>query len=65
MSHDKIKSAMRRALELALLGPAKGVNPQVGAVILDKHGEIIAEGWHRGSGTPHAEVDALRASGIV
>ena len=59
MSNDKIKSAMRRALELALLGPAKGVNPQVGAVILDKHGEIIAEGWHRGSGTPHAEVDAL------
>jgi len=59
MSHDKIKSAMRRALELALLGPAHGVNPQVGAVILDKNGEIIAEGWHRGSGTPHAEVDAL------
>ena len=53
------ESAMRRALELALLGPAWGVNPQVGAVILDASGSIIAEGYHRGSGTAHAEVDAL------
>lgn len=59
MSYDKIKNAMRRALELALLGPAHGVNPQVGAVILNAEGEIIAEGWHKGAGTPHAEVDAL------
>jgi diaminohydroxyphosphoribosylaminopyrimidine deaminase/5-amino-6-(5-phosphoribosylamino)uracil reductase len=50
---------MRRALELALLGPAHGVNPQVGAVILDSDLNIIAEGFHRGSGTAHAEVDAL------
>ncbi|NCW68233.1 MAG: bifunctional diaminohydroxyphosphoribosylaminopyrimidine deaminase/5-amino-6-(5-phosphoribosylamino)uracil reductase RibD [Marivivens sp.] len=50
---------MRRALELALLGPAWGVNPQVGCVILDADGQIIAEGWHRGAGTAHAEVDAL------
>ena len=53
------ESAMRRALELALLGPAYGVNPQVGAVILDASGAVIAEGYHRGSGTAHAEVDAL------
>ena len=53
------ESAMRRALELALLGPAWGVNPQVGAVILDASGAIIAEGYHRGAGTAHAEVDAL------
>jgi diaminohydroxyphosphoribosylaminopyrimidine deaminase/5-amino-6-(5-phosphoribosylamino)uracil reductase len=59
MSYDKIKNAMRRALEIALLGPAHGVNPQVGAVILNAEGEIIAEGWHKGAGTPHAEVDAL------
>jgi len=51
--------AMRRALEIALLGPAYGVNPQVGAVILDKDLNVIAEGWHKGAGTPHAEVDAL------
>ncbi|MBG6055500.1 diaminohydroxyphosphoribosylaminopyrimidine deaminase/5-amino-6-(5-phosphoribosylamino)uracil reductase [Salinibacterium sp. CAN_S4] len=51
--------AMRRALELAALGPATGVNPQVGCVLLDATGTIVAEGWHRGAGTPHAEVDAL------
>jgi diaminohydroxyphosphoribosylaminopyrimidine deaminase/5-amino-6-(5-phosphoribosylamino)uracil reductase len=50
---------MHRALELALLGPAYGANPQVGAIILDKGLNIIAEGWHKGAGTPHAEVDAL------
>ena len=22
-------------------------------------GEVLAEGWHRGAGSPHAEVDAL------
>lgn len=51
-------SAMRRALELAALGPA-GVNPQVGAVILSPDGSVLSEGWHRGAGTSHAEVDAL------
>ncbi|MEY3909067.1 MAG: bifunctional diaminohydroxyphosphoribosylaminopyrimidine, partial [Actinomycetota bacterium] len=40
------EAAMRRALELALNGPAFGTNPQVGAVILDHGGEILAEGWH-------------------
>ena len=50
---------MRRAIELAANGPAKGVNPQVGCVVLNPAGDIIAEGWHRGSGTAHAEIDAL------
>ncbi|NNC13007.1 bifunctional diaminohydroxyphosphoribosylaminopyrimidine deaminase/5-amino-6-(5-phosphoribosylamino)uracil reductase RibD [Planctomonas sp. JC2975] len=50
---------MRRALELATLGPAEGVNPRVGCVILSPEGSVLAEGWHRGAGTPHAEVDAL------
>ena len=59
MRSHKYEFAMRRALELALLGPAHGVNPQVGAVILDSDLNIIAEGFHRGSGTAHAEVDAL------
>jgi len=52
------RRAMTRALELAANGP-RGVNPQVGAVILSPAGEILAEGWHHGAGTPHAEVDAL------
>lgn len=50
--------AMGRALSLALRGP-RGVNPQVGAVILAPDGAVLAEGWHRGAGTVHAEVDAL------
>lgn len=50
---------MRRAIELAQNGPANDDNPQVGCVILAPDASIVAEGWHRGAGTPHAEVDAL------
>ena len=50
---------MHRAVELSLNGPAHDKNPRVGCVVLDAHGTVIAEGWHRGSGTPHAEIDAL------
>ena len=57
-ANDAERDAMSRALALATNGP-RGLNPQVGAVILSPAGDIIAEGWHRGSGTPHAEVDAL------
>jgi diaminohydroxyphosphoribosylaminopyrimidine deaminase/5-amino-6-(5-phosphoribosylamino)uracil reductase len=52
------RRAMARALELATRGP-RSRNPQVGAVILSPAGEPLAEGWHRGAGTAHAEVDAL------
>ena len=59
MTKLSIEDAMTRALELALNGPVKGVNPQVGAVILDSDGEVLGEGFHKGSGTAHAEVVAL------
>ncbi|MET0783379.1 MAG: bifunctional diaminohydroxyphosphoribosylaminopyrimidine deaminase/5-amino-6-(5-phosphoribosylamino)uracil reductase RibD [Leifsonia flava] len=59
LSGDEIERAMLRAVEIAANGPARGVNPQVGCVILAADGTILAEGWHRGAGTPHAEVDAL------
>ncbi len=52
------RDAMARARELARRGP-RGVNPQVGAVLLSPDGRMLGEGWHRGAGTPHAEVDAL------
>ena len=52
------RDAMQHALVLAQNGP-RGVNPQVGAVILSPDGEVLAEGWHRGAGTSHAEIDAL------
>jgi diaminohydroxyphosphoribosylaminopyrimidine deaminase/5-amino-6-(5-phosphoribosylamino)uracil reductase len=59
MSEAVIEQAMRRALSLAARGPATGDNPQVGCVLLNSAGDIVAEGWHRGVGTAHAEVDAL------
>lgn len=37
-------------------------NPLVGAVIV-KDERIIAEGWHRKAGTPHAEIHALNMAG--
>ncbi len=61
LGRDTLETAMRRALELAELGPADNPNPQVGCVILDPAGNTVAEGWHRGTGTPHAEVAALAA----
>ncbi len=63
--NTKYQAAMQRALDLALLGPATGVNPQVGAVILDRDLNIIAEGWHMGAGTPHAEVVALAQLAVI
>lgn len=51
--------AMRRALEIARRGPANGPNPRVGCVLLSPDGDVLGEGWHRGAGTPHAEVAAL------
>lgn len=55
----QLEKLMRHALSLASHGPITGGNPQVGCVLVDAAGEIVAEGWHRGAGTPHAEVDAL------
>ncbi len=52
------RAALDLAVAIAPQGP-RGRNPQVGCVILDADGAVLAEGWHRGAGTPHAEVDAL------
>lgn len=60
-------AAMDRALELARRGPAHGLNPRVGCVLLTPDGRTVAEGWHDGAGTPHAEaaaVTAARAAGL-
>jgi len=54
-----IATAMRQAINLAKKGPIANPNPRVGAVILDGNGNVIGEGWHKGAGTPHAEVAAL------
>ncbi len=55
---------MREAIELAQAPDAPfGVNPRVGCVIVADTGEVVGRGHHRGAGTAHAEVDALRDAG--
>jgi diaminohydroxyphosphoribosylaminopyrimidine deaminase/5-amino-6-(5-phosphoribosylamino)uracil reductase len=59
-----LERAMRRALELAASpGVPLGPNPRVGCVLLGPDGSEIAEGFHRGAGTPHAEAAALTEAG--
>ncbi len=63
-SQDLFEGLMRRALELATDPEAPvGVNPRVGCVILNAEGVVVGEGFHRGAGTAHAEVEALAQAG--
>lgn len=64
-SHADDERFIQRAIRLACSGPPVDVNPQVGAVITDATGTVIGEGFHRGAGSPHAEVEALRAAGTA
>ena len=56
-----------RYMRLALHEAARGLgrtspNPAVGALIVSADGRrILAHGWHRAAGQPHAEIEALRA----
>ncbi len=54
---------MRMCFKLAVKG--RGVtnpNPMVGAIVV-KNGRIIGKGFHRMSGLPHAEVEAIKEAG--
>ncbi|WP_435741306.1 bifunctional diaminohydroxyphosphoribosylaminopyrimidine deaminase/5-amino-6-(5-phosphoribosylamino)uracil reductase RibD [Nocardioides sp. SYSU DS0663] len=63
---DAERRAMARALELAATpGVPLGPNPRVGCVLLADDGSTVAEGHHRGAGTPHAEADALAEAGAA
>ena len=54
---------MRTALQMARNAEGRtSPNPLVGAVIV-RDGRIVAAGWHRKAGTPHAEVHALNMAG--
>jgi diaminohydroxyphosphoribosylaminopyrimidine deaminase/5-amino-6-(5-phosphoribosylamino)uracil reductase len=50
-----------QAIELAMLGPYSS-NPRVGAVCV-KNGIVVGTGYHRGTGSAHAEVEALAVAG--
>ncbi len=63
-TNEAERRAMRRALELAVTpGVPLGPNPRVGCVLLAPDGTTVAEGFHRGAGTPHAEATALAEAG--
>ncbi|MCA9252469.1 MAG: bifunctional diaminohydroxyphosphoribosylaminopyrimidine deaminase/5-amino-6-(5-phosphoribosylamino)uracil reductase RibD, partial [Phycisphaerales bacterium] len=54
-------------MALACTAALKGLgrvepNPMVGCVIV-KNGKLIATGWHRKFGGPHAEVNAIKQAG--
>jgi diaminohydroxyphosphoribosylaminopyrimidine deaminase/5-amino-6-(5-phosphoribosylamino)uracil reductase len=56
--HEKY---IKRCIELAKNGLGTTYpNPMVGSVIVYNN-EIIGEGWHRKSGEPHAEVNAINS----
>ena len=62
MTQDELY--MHRALTLARKGEGwTSPNPMVGAVIV-KENKIIAEGYHRVYGGPHAEINAINASSM-
>jgi diaminohydroxyphosphoribosylaminopyrimidine deaminase / 5-amino-6-(5-phosphoribosylamino)uracil reductase len=55
-------SAMQYAIACAKRGLGfVEPNPAVGAILVDDSGVLIAEGWHKSFGGPHAEVDCLIA----
>ena len=56
----KYSEYMEHAINLAKRGFGMvEPNPMVGCVIVNDHGEIIGEGWHRQYGQAHAEINAI------
>ena len=62
-SQQRDAEFMRQALRQARKGLGRtSPNPAVGAVIVRK-GRVIATGFHRKAGMPHAEEEALKKLG--
>lgn len=63
-SNASDSALLSRALELARRGIGfVEPNPAVGAVVANRDGQVVGEGWHRKFGGPHAEVEALNSAG--
>ena len=55
---------MKQAIEQAIQAQGKTrPNPCVGCVILDSNGDLVGRGYHKKSGYPHAEIEALKEAG--
>jgi len=63
LTRDLHDPHMQRALDLARKAEGQtSPNPMVGAVVV-KSSKVIAEGYHKKAGLPHAEIVALRKAG--
>jgi diaminohydroxyphosphoribosylaminopyrimidine deaminase/5-amino-6-(5-phosphoribosylamino)uracil reductase len=63
LARELDENYMRLALNLALKAEGKtSPNPLVGAVVI-KSGKVVARGFHKRAGLPHAEIVALRQAG--
>lgn len=59
-----LNNLMQKCIDLAKLGEGKvSPNPLVGAVVLDKDGFVVGEGYHEKYGEAHAETNALNQAG--
>jgi len=57
--------AMSHAIKIAQSNDAPiGPNPRVGCVILNSEGEYLAQGYHKGRGTRHAEIEAIQSTDL-
>lgn len=64
MEHPPATGEEEKFMRLAIAAARRGLgltrpNPAVGAVIV-KNRRVLATGWHRAAGGPHAEIDAMR-----
>lgn len=61
---EQDKKYMQHCIDLAKLGTGNvSPNPLVGAVVLDKNGQVVGTGYHKKYGEAHAEVNALNDAG--
>ena len=61
MTNKIYEKYMKKCIALAKKGAGNvSPNPLVGAVVLDKNGNLAGYGWHKKYGQAHAEVNAIK-----
>ena len=61
MTNKIYEKYMKKCIALAKKGEGNvSPNPLVGAVVLDKNGNLAGYGWHKKYGQAHAEVNAIK-----